>query len=235
VASVRLVDVYMPNTTTVLIVDEHILFREGLQSLLASEPDFRVIGQASGAREGVDRAINLKPDLVLMDINLPDGSGLEAAAAIVHGLSRTNVVILTFHEPEEYLLEAIRVGAKGFIRKDVPFAKLLAALRAVRNGETAISRHMVNRLADELRRIGRPTDVKLESLAILTARERQILGYLGRGASSRQIAKLLVISEHTVRVHIHNILAKLGLKTRGEAVSFARQHVESANTLHSRV
>jgi DNA-binding NarL/FixJ family response regulator len=214
----------------VLIVDDHVLFREGLNSLLSLEADFRVVGQADSVRDAIDEAVRLKPDLVLMDISLPDGSGLEAVKAIARRLPQTGVVVLTVHEPEEYLLEAIRVGAKGFVPKGMPFANLLAALRAARSGETAITRRMVNRLADELRRLGKPTEVSSEALSALTSREMQILSHLGSGASSREIAEALVISEHTVRVHIHNILDKLGLESRSEAASFARNHGLSADT-----
>jgi len=220
-------------TTRVLIVDDHILFREGLQTLLELEPDFRVVGQASNVQEAIEMAKALKPDLVLMDINLPDGSGLDAVETISLQSTDTAVVILTVHEPNEYLLDAIRAGAKGFIPKGTHFAKLVAGLRAVRNGETAISRMMVNRLVDEVRRLGKPPELEPDSLVTLTPREVQILSYMGRGASNREIASMLVISENTVRVHVHNLLEKLGLKSRVEAATFAKRYGVSAPRSHS--
>lgn len=207
----------------VLIADQHVLFREGLERLLSSEPDFQVIGQASRVHEAIEQAITLKPDLVLMDIGLMDGSGLEALKEIMARRPESTVVILTVTDADEYLFEAFHSGARGYLLKDTPIAKLLTALRALRQGEPILSRTMTSRIIKEFYRSGRTLNLEISALDSLTARELEVLRHIGTGASNRDIASRLVISEHTVKVHVRNILEKLKLKNRSQAASFARR------------
>lgn len=211
---------------SVLIVDEHILFREGLQSLLSQEPDFRVVGQVSSLHEAIECIHNLRPDVVLIDLHLEDGEGTDVLGALPsngHG-PPPSVVMLASTAQDDALFEAIRRGAKGYILKSTPFASLAAALRRVQHGELALSRVMASRLIEHYRQLGNQRSTGPASLDALTPREFEVLRHLGTGASNQMIAKRLVISEHTVKVHVHNILAKLNLRNRAEAAALSRRH-----------
>jgi len=206
-----------------LIVDDHILFREGLVSVLSSSPKLLVVGEAGSYHEAIEKAIRLKPDVVLMDISLPDGSGLEAMRAILSHRPETKVVILTVHETDDLLLEAIRNGAVGYLLKNIPASKLITTLSALEQGETALSRTMITRVVRAFQRqseIGYPDK---KGLNLLTARELEILKFLSSEVSNQEIANRLYISENTVKVHIHNILKKLEFRNRKELVQFARR------------
>ncbi len=208
-----------------LVVDDHILFREGLVSLIARQPDMQVLGEAGTVEEAVEQSRRLRPDLVLMDFNLPDGTGLDATRIILADQPQVRIVFLTIYDEDERLFAAVRLGAKGYLLKNIPVTHLLAALRAVERGEAALSPDMVVRLMDELARTPSPAPKASSSdpLALLTARELEVLRELATGASNRIIADRLFISENTVRNHVHNLLEKLGLSSRREAVSLARQ------------
>jgi DNA-binding NarL/FixJ family response regulator len=208
----------------VLIVDDQVLFRDGLRRLLAEEADFEVIGQAGHVKEAIELTLKLKPDLVLLDLSLPDGSGFDALRAIVEQRPETAVVILSVHAYEQYMVEAIRIGAMGYIEKSAPFASLVAALRGIRQGQPAVSRTMAARLVEEVRRLGQQVQADPSALGSLTERERQVLALLGSGASNDEIAGQLVISKNTVKVHVHNVLGKLNLKNRAQLVHFARRY-----------
>jgi DNA-binding NarL/FixJ family response regulator len=208
-----------------LVVDDHILFREGLVSLLSRQPDMQVLGEAGSVAEAVEMARRFKPDLILMDFNLPDGNGLDATRIILADHPQVKIIFLTIYDEDERLFGAIRLGAKGYLLKNIPVAQLLAALHAVDKGEPALSPDMVVRLMGELAR-SPSTDSKeksAEPLSLLTARELEVLRELASGATNRVIADRLVISENTVRNHVHNLLEKLGLTSRREAVALARQ------------
>jgi DNA-binding NarL/FixJ family response regulator len=207
----------------VLIADRHVLFREGLERLLSGEPDFTVVGQASRRGEAVALAVELQPDLVLLDVELADGSGLEALREIMAQRPASTVVVLTHRDTDETLFAAFRAGASGYLNKDMPFASLLLALRRLRQGEPALSRAMTARIVQEFHRSGRAAAPGGPPLESLTARELQVLRHLGSGASNREIAGRLMISEHTVKVHVRNILEKLGLKNRSQAAHVARR------------
>lgn len=210
----------------VLLVDDHVLFRQGLVSLLDIQPDFSVIGEASSVREGIAMASELQPDVVLMDFGLPDGSGLDATQAILSDRPETNIVFLTIHEEDDRLFAAIRSGAKGYLLKNVPITKLLDFLRGIEQGRTAITRSMASRVIDEFARIGsgRDHDKGDQPLDELTLRELEVLQQLATGATNREIADHLVIAENTVKNHVSNILTKLHLENRREAANFARSH-----------
>lgn len=208
----------------ILIVDDHVLFRDGLVSLLSAQPDFDVVGQAGSVSEAVAMARELGPDLVLMDFGLPDGTGLEATQAILADQPETSIVFLTVHEEDDRLFAAIRGGAKGYLLKNVPVARLLTYLRGVECGEAAISGAMTSRILSEFSRLEPPRNLDPLEAGALTLREVEVLQELARGATNREIADRLIIAENTVKNHVSNILEKLNLRNRREAASFALRH-----------
>ena len=207
----------------VLIVDDHILFRQGLVGLLEDEPGFDVTGQAGSCQEAIELANIQKPDLILMDFNLPDGTGADATRRILEEDPKTKVVFLTMYAQDEIMLEAVRSGAKGYLLKNLPINKLLDSLRAVEGGEAAISRTMTRRIMEELSRTSAANTAQPGALAKLTEREFEVLQEIASGASNREIAQRLVISENTVKRHVSNILAKLELPNRQAAAKVAKQ------------
>lgn len=204
----------------ILVVDDHNLFREGLVSLLSSYPDLTVVGQASTAKGAVEKAVELSPDLVLLDVSLPDRSGIEAISEILSLRPETKIVMLTVYETDNLLLEAVRNGAAGYLLKDIPITKLLVALRGLANGEAALSRKMTARIMKEYQR-NKANGVGGDRMNTLTMRELEILDLIITGATNQEIADRLVLSENTVKVHIHNILEKLHLRNRHEATRYA--------------
>jgi two-component system NarL family response regulator len=210
--------------TRILLVDDHVLFRDGIVSLIDPQPDMTVVGQAGSIREATVLARKLRPDLILMDISLPDGTGIEATQAILAELPATKIVCLTVHEDDENLFAAIRAGATGYLLKNVRAAELLKRLRGAARGEAAISPAIARRILDEFSRLPTPRDISPAHPSDLTAREVQIVQQLTRGASNREIARQLVISENTVKNHVRNVLSKLHLRSRREIASYARNH-----------
>lgn len=207
----------------IIIVDDHILFRQGLVSLLQSEPDFEVVGQAGSIKEVLPLVRNLRPDLVLMDFELPDGTGAKATQEILKDHPDCKIVFLTVHAEDEILLESVRSGAVGYLLKDRPISDLLASLRSVGKGEAAISRTMTRRIMKELAFQESESGAHKEALASLTRREYEILRELMLGASNQEIASKLFINENTVKHHVHNIFGKLGVNNRKQAAEFARK------------
>ncbi len=208
----------------ILLVDDHVIFREGLANILKSQTDFRVVGQSGTARETIELARELKPDIVLMDIGLPDGSGIEATRTIVAERPETIVILLTIFDSDQFLFSAIRSGAKGYVLKSQPSTQLLASMRAIERGEAAVSRVMARQIIDEFFRQGPPTEPQQSKLSKLTLREFDILKQLSSGQTNQQIAERFAISITTVKNQVHSILFKLGLKNRRDVVWFARQH-----------
>lgn len=209
-----------------LIVDDHVLFREGLASLVKAQPDFRVLGEAGNVREAIEKARVLRPDLILMDFSLPDGTGLDATVEILAELPNTHIVFLTMHDEDERLFAAIRAGAKGYLLKNIPVMKLIHALRGIERGEAPISRAMTSSILKQFSKLQdtQPRETTEGSvLQELTARELEIIQELMRGGSNQEIADRLFISENTVKNHIHNILEKLNLPNRREIIRFAQQ------------
>ncbi|MBK7454931.1 MAG: response regulator transcription factor [Anaerolineales bacterium] len=206
----------------ILIVDDHVLFREGLAAIIRPQSDIEIVGMTGTVREAVDMARSAKPDIILMDFNLPDGSGVDATRKILEEQPTCKVVFLTMSEQDEDLFAAIRVGAKGYMLKNMHPPELVAALRSVQQGESALSRAMTLRLMDELSRtkksIGRPAE------NTLTLRELDVLRAIASGMSNQEIGSHLFISENTVKFHVHSLLAKLNLSDRKEAASFAKEH-----------
>jgi DNA-binding NarL/FixJ family response regulator len=208
-----------------IIVDDHSLFRDGLARLLTSQPDFEVVGQAGTIRDAITLVESRRPDLVIMDLGLPDGSGEKTISQILDKSQDANVVFLTIHASDELAFTAIRRGAKGFLMKDIPATALLSALRRLKRGELAVSRATLSRMLDELLPIvSTRSNAEGASQASLTIREVEILAEIGAGFSNTEIADNLSISENTVRVHVHNILQKLNFQNRQEAALYARRH-----------
>jgi two-component system NarL family response regulator len=208
----------------VLIVDDHILFREGLVGLLRSQPDMEVVGECGTVREAVEQAGRTKPDVVLMDFSLPDGTGVEATKEILTDQPETAVIFLTVHDNDERMILAMRSGARGYLLKNLSVSKLLASLRALERGEAAISRVMMAKVLEEFAQSTPPVSQEPSPLVGLTSREIEVLQELADGITNQEIATRLYISENTVKNHIHNILEKLNLSNRREAIDFARKN-----------
>lgn len=208
----------------ILIVDDHILFREGLTGLLRSQPDMEVIGECGTMNDAICQALKMKPDVVLMDFSLPDGTGLEATNAILAELPLTQIIFLTVHDNDERMISAMRAGAKGYLLKNLSVSKLLASLRALERGEAAISRIMMARVLEEFAQSKSSSNGTASPLVELTSREIEVLQELADGITNQEIANRLFISENTVKNHIHNILEKLNLHNRREAIEFARKN-----------
>ena len=205
----------------ILIVDDHVLFREGLAAIIRPQSDFEIIGMAGTVQEAVEMAIAKEPEIVLMDFNLPDGTGVDAASAILHRLPLCKIIFLTMSEDNNDLLAAIQCGAKGYLMKNIHPPELISSIRSVQVGESALSKGVTMRLMEELsrtKRQGRPPE------STLTLRELDVLRAVASGMSNQEIGNHLYISENTVKFHIHSLLAKLNLSDRKEAASFARLH-----------
>lgn len=208
-----------------VIVDDHALFREGLASILRLEPDIEVCGLAGSVEEAVDVVDQLKPDMILMDFTMPDGTGAEATRLILEKHPDCKIVFLTMSDSDDNLFAAIRSGAKGYLLKNMSPSKLVVALRSVQEGESALSRSMTLRLMEELSRTKESNRLSNDvSLAQLTPRELEILQELSSGKSNKEIANQLFISENTVKYHVHSILDKLQLSDRRAAAKFAKEH-----------
>lgn len=207
----------------IVLVDDQIMFREGLANILNIQPDFHVIGQAGSAQEAIELVHELHPDMVLMDFDLPDSSGVEATQKIYSEFPDIIVIFLTVYDSDTILFAALRSGAKGYLLKSQSSSQLLASLRAIEKGEAAISRAMVKGIVDEFARQGSINQPNQSKLSKLTPREFEILNELTSGRSNLEIATHLSISETTVKNQVHSILSKLNLKNRHEAIQFAQQ------------
>jgi len=207
-----------------MIVDDHALFRRGLEMVLDSEQDIELVGEASDGAEAVEKAAESLPDVVLMDIRMPRSSGIEACRAVKEAAPSAKIVILTISDEEEDLFEAIRAGASGYLLKDIPLDEVADAVRAVHGGQSLINPSMAGKLLTEFATLARRDDeerVQEVPAPRLTEREMQVLKLVARGMNNRDIAKELFISENTVKNHVRNILEKLQIHSRMEAVMVA--------------
>lgn len=205
-----------------LIADDHALLRSGMSSMLACEPDLEVVGEARDGTEAVDLARKLRPDLVLMDISMPGLDGISATRQIKAGSPRIGVLILTAHADHDLLLNAIRVGAAGYVLKDVEPAELVGAVRATLGGESPVDQELVmrlvRRLAEERSEEPAPAQAwERRAPGSLTARELDVLGLLATGKTNRQIAQELHLSLSTVKRNLERIISKLGVSDRTQA------------------
>ena len=206
--------------TRLLVVDDVPLFRAGLTSAL-NEAGFDVVGEAGNAEDVVAQAEVLQPDLVLLDVLMPGLSGLDVVGKIVAVSENSQVILLTGSESEEDMITAIKSGARGYIVKDMPFAHLVDLIQAVAEGGAAFSPKMAGKMVDVLRQLLRHQELFKSRKPTLTGREIEVLQLVARGMTSRSIGDRLFISENTVKNHIRNILDKLGLHSRNEAVLYA--------------
>jgi two-component system NarL family response regulator len=207
-----------------MIVDDHALFRRGLEMVLASERDIDLVGQASDGAEAVEKAAESLPDVVLMDIRMPRSSGIEACRAMKEATPSAKIVILTISDEEEDLFEAIRAGASGYLLKDIPLDEVADTVRAVYGGQSLINPSMAGKLLTEFATLARRDgEERVQEVPAprLTEREMQVLKLVARGMNNRDIAKELFISENTVKNHVRNILEKLQIHSRMEAVMVA--------------
>ena len=206
---------------SVLIADDQELVRTGFRAILGSEPDIEVVGEAGDGRQAIEAAGRLSPDVVLMDIRMPILDGLEATRRIVTGPdSKPRVLILTTFDLDEYVYEALRSGASGFMLKDNPAEQLITAVHVVAEGGALLAPSVTSRLIAEFAR-HRPPAEKPAQLASLSRRELEVLELVARGLSNGEIAEELYVAETTVRTHVGHILTKLGLRDRVQAVVFA--------------
>jgi DNA-binding NarL/FixJ family response regulator len=207
-----------------MIVDDHALFRRGLEMVLDEEPDIELVGQASDGTEAVEKAAESLPDVVLMDIRMPRSNGIEACRAMKEAAPSAKIVILTISDEEEDLFEAIRAGASGYLLKDIPLDEVADTVRAVHGGQSLINPSMAGKLLTEFATLAKRDDgERAQELPAprLTEREMQVLKLVARGMNNRDIAKELFISENTVKNHVRNILEKLQIHSRMEAVMVA--------------
>ena len=206
---------------SVVVADDQELVRTGFRVILNSEPDIEVVSEAADGREAIETAKQLGPDVVLMDIRMPVLDGLAATRRIVTGPdSRPRVLILTTFDLDEYVYEALRSGASGFMLKDNPADQLITAIRVVAAGEALLAPQITRRLISEFAR-SRPSTARPEQLQILTDRETEVLKLVAHGLSNSEIASELHVAETTVRTHVGHLLTKLGLRDRVQAVVLA--------------
>jgi DNA-binding NarL/FixJ family response regulator len=213
-------------TIRVIIVDDQAMVRAGFAALLAAQSDIDVVGEAPDGKQGVDVSRSTHPDVVLMDVRMPEMDGLEAARRILDpppGVThRPKVLMLTTFDVDDYVYEALRAGASGFLLKDAPPADLISAVRIVAAGEALLAPSVTRRLiADFARQRPAPRKNLTARRSGLTPRETEVLELIARGLSNQEIAESLVLAEQTVKTHIGRVLAKLGLRDRAQAVIFA--------------
>ena len=211
-----------PESIRVLLVDDHALFRRGLRVTLDLEPDMVVVGESEDGAEALQRAGETLPDIVLMDVKMPRRGGIEACTAIKATVPSTKIVMLTMSDDEADLYEAIRAGASGYLLKDLPVDEVASSIRAVHGGQSLISPPLAAKLLTEFAAMAKRGDTA-QTLPTpkLTAREMEVLRQVARGMNNRDIASELFISENTVKNHVRNILEKLQLHSRMEAVVYA--------------
>lgn len=207
----------------VLIVDDHMLFRRGLQMVLSVEDDIQIVGEAEDGVEAVSLAESLMPDIILMDVRMPRGTGIEACRAISASTPSVKIVMLTISDEESDLFDAVRAGARGYLLKDIPGEEIADGIRSVMDGQSLISPSMASALLTEFASMKKaePAQPRTLSAPRLTERELQVLKLVAQGLVNREIAEELHISENTVKNHVRNILDKLQLHSRMEAVVYA--------------
>jgi DNA-binding NarL/FixJ family response regulator len=208
-------------TVRVVIADDQGMVRSGFTTLLNSEPDIEVIGEAVNGQEAITRAIQLRPDVILMDVRMPVLDGLQATRQIAAMDGAPRVLVLTTFDLDDYVYQALRWGASGFLLKDASARELAEAVRVVAAGDALLSPGVTRRLIAEFARMGAPRGPSRKRLQDLTERETEVLALVARGLSNAEIAGRLVVAEQTVKTHVSRILMKLGLRDRTQAVVLA--------------
>jgi two-component system response regulator NreC len=204
--------------TRVLVADDHTMIRQGLISILRGQAEFEVVGEAADGHEAVEKALESRPDVVVLDISMPRLNGLEAARRIRKALPRTRILVLTMHDDEEYVLRTVRAGASGYVVKDGAAAELVAAIRAVSAGQGYFGPQAARALAESYEQGAAVAEDPYERL---TAREREVFQLLIEGRTNAQVARILFISPKTVDNHRTHLMARLGVHSTAELIRFA--------------
>ncbi|HEX7004263.1 MAG TPA: response regulator transcription factor [Trueperaceae bacterium] len=207
--------------TRLLLCDDHAMFRQGVRSILETEEGLRIAGEAATGREAVRHALQVKPDVILMDIQMPELDGVAATKEILGEWPAAKVIILTMYRQDRYVFEAIKAGAKGYLLKDSGADELIAAVRKVADGETLLSPELAVSVLDEFHKFGELPEHPEHKISGLTEREADILRLVAKGASNQEIAHALDVSEKTVRNRLSEIFSKLRLNNRTEAALYA--------------
>jgi DNA-binding NarL/FixJ family response regulator len=206
----------------ILLVDDHEVVRVGLRALLEQHPNFEVVAEASTAREAIDRTQSHLPDVVVMDIRLKGGSGIEACQEITNRFPETKVIMLTSYAEDEMLFSAIRAGAAGYVLKQIGGDDLVRAIEAVGRGEALLDPAVTQRIFQEVRKAAREEEAS--AFSDLTQQEMHVLQLVSEGRTNRQIAEMLYLGEGTVRNYVSSILSKLNVRNRAEAAAYAVEH-----------
>lgn len=207
--------------TSVLIADDDDLMRAGLASLLSSDPSIVVAAEAATGREAVRQACRLRPDVVLMDVRMPDLDGIAATRELARSAPTVRVLVLTTFEQDDYILNSLRAGASGFLLKRTPPERLISAVHTIAAGDSLLSPSVTRRVIDHVARQAAPDPGAIDRLDGLTPRERDVFGLLARGLSNLEIATELVVEESTAKTHVKHVLGKLDLRDRVQAVIYA--------------
>ena len=213
----------MTEKIRVLLVDDHVLFRSGVKTLLERSDGFEVVDETGDGLEGIKRARSLKPDVVLLDLNMPGVGGLEAVKAIVEEAPEVRVLMLTVSEDATDLMDALRSGASGYLLKNIEMEELVSAIRRAAAGDSVVSPQMTAKLIQGVRDQPRVSDKAVERDRF-SPRERDILACLARGESNKEIARELDLAESTVKIHVQNIFKKLGVTSRVQVALYAVEH-----------
>jgi DNA-binding NarL/FixJ family response regulator len=208
----------MSDSIRILVVDDHPIVRDGLVAILTTQPDFEVVGEAPGGAEAVERARLFNPDLILLDLEMPGMDGVEVIRRVRESMPAIRVIVFTAFDTDERILSAVRAGAQGYLLKGVPRDDLFRAIRVVNEGGSLLQPVVASKLLQHM-----ADDHTSSSTEALTDREREVLSLLAVGATNKEIAAKLVISERTAKFHVSSILGKLGAGNRTEAVSIAAQ------------
>lgn len=205
-----------------MLVDDHAVLRDGLKNILAMETDIEVVAEAVNGNDAIAKVEESLPDVILMDINLPEKNGIEATSIIKQLYPSVKILILTMHDHDEFFMSAIREGADGYLLKDAPSQQVIDAIRSVANGQSVIHPSMTKKFLGFHQPKVEPVEEKTDST--LTGREKEVLLCLVKGMNNKEIAQCLFISDKTVKIHVSNIFKKLGVKSRSQVVIYAVQH-----------